>query len=362
MSAERDLKLLPKAHLHIHLEGAMRPSTLSDLCIKYGIERPVDTRGQQFSNFSGFNALYRSACDCIQTKEDLARVILEVAEDAASEGVIWLEPAFDADRYSIMRDVTSHKLFNSAEEGWQFALSQAEHVSQKTGVGIGFISAIDRTQPVERGIQRAELTAKIVKSRQHLIRLTTDYFDDIHPGIIGLGLHGNEEGFAPELFKDAFRIGLDGTDLLSLPHAGEIAPSPGKGSASVATALDLLKADRIQHGVLAIEDPNLISKLAQTKICLDVCPSSNIQLSVFSKISDHPLPELIKAGVICTIGSDDPLLFGPNLVDEYQICRKEMKLDDSSLACLARNSFLYSGAPREVKQFGLSQIEKWLKV
>ena len=114
--------------------------------------------------------------------------------------------------------------------------------------------------------------------------------------------------------------------------------------------------------MLAIEDPNLISKLAQTKICLDVCPSSNIQLSVFSKISDHPLPELIKAGVICTIGSDDPLLFGPNLVDEYQICRKEMKLDDSSLACLARNSFLYSGAPREVKQFGLSQIEKWLKV
>ena len=69
---------------------------------------------------------------------------------------------------------------------------------------------------------------------------------------------------------------------------------------------------------------------------------------MFYKISDHPLPELIKAGVICTIGSDDPLLFGPNLVDEYQICRKEMKLDDSSLACLARNSFLYSGAPREL--------------
>ncbi|MDC0399038.1 adenosine deaminase [Alphaproteobacteria bacterium] len=295
-------------------------------------------------------------------QKNLARVILEVAEDAASEGVIWLEPAFDADRYSIMRDAPSHKLFNSAEEGWQFALSQAEYVSQKTGVGIGFISAIDRTQPVERGIKRAKLTAKIVKSRQHLIRLSTDYFDDIYPGIIGLGLHGNEEGFPPELFKDAFRIGLDGTDLLSLPHAGEIAPSPGKGSASVATALDLLKADRIQHGVLAIEDPNLILKLAQTKICLDVCPSSNIQLSVFSKIGDHPLPELIKAGVICTIGSDDPLLFGPSLVDEYQICRKELKLDDSNLACLARNSFIYSGAPREVKQFGLSQIEKWLKV
>ena len=361
MSAERDLQLLPKAHLHIHLEGAMRPSTLSDLCRKYGIERPVDTRGQQFRNFSGFNAVYRSACDCIQTKEDLARVIQEVAEDAASEGVIWLEPAFDADRYSIMRDVNSHKLFNSAEEGWEFALSQAEQVSKQTGVGIGYISAIDRTQPIERGLQRAKLTAKIVKAKKHLIRVTTDYFDDIHPGIIGLGLHGNEEGFPPELFTDAFRIGLDGTGLLSTPHAGEIAPSPSKGAASVATALDLLKADRIQHGVLAIEDPNLVSKLAQTNVCLDVCPSSNIQLSVFRDIGNHPLPELIKAGVKCTIGSDDPLLFGPNLIDEYQVCRHNMGLDDSTLAQLARNSFKYSAAPLKVKNSGLAQIDNWLR-
>ena len=203
MTSSRNLKTLPKAHLHIHLEGAMRPTTLTQLCKKYNLERPEDTRGEQFNNFGGFNSVYRSACESIRTKEDLSRVILEVAEDAAAEGVIWIEPAFDADRYSVMRNTNSYKLFNTPEEGWKFALQAAEDAGNKTGVGIGFISAIDRTQPIDLGIKRAELTAKIVRSKKHFIKSGMAFFNSDYAGIIGIGLHGNEEGFPPELFKQA---------------------------------------------------------------------------------------------------------------------------------------------------------------
>ena len=360
MTSYRNLKTLPKAHLHIHLEGAMRPTTLTQLCKKYNLERPEDTRGEQFNNFGGFNSVYRSACESIRTKEDLSRIILEVAEDAAAEGVIWIEPAFDADRYSVMRNTNPYKLFNTPEEGWKFALQAAEDAGNKTGVGIGFISAIDRTQSIDSGIKRAELTAKIVRSKKHFIKSGMAFFNSDYAGIIGIGLHGNEEGFPPELFKQAFNIALHDTELLSVPHAGEIAPFPNKGPESVANAVDILRADRIQHGVLAVEDAELVARLAADQICLDICPSSNIQLSVFPEMGSHPLPALIQAGVMCSIGSDDPLLFGPSLLDEYSICRKEMRLNDEIIAQLAHNSFAYSGAPPEVKHFGYAQIKKWL--
>ncbi len=107
----KNLRHLPKAHLHLHLEGAMRPATLTEFCARYKIERPSDTRGQQFSNFTAFNEVYRAASDSIRTKQDLARVVLEVAEDAAKDGANWIELAFDADRYTILRADRSLRLF-----------------------------------------------------------------------------------------------------------------------------------------------------------------------------------------------------------------------------------------------------------
>ena len=360
MVSNRDLKELPKAHLHIHLEGAMRPETLEELCRQYEMPRPMDTRGQRFPNFGGFNEVYRAACDCIRSKDDLSRVILEVAEDAASHGAIWIEPAFDAERYTELRNDCSYRLFESQQEGWEFALSAAETASQATGVGIGYISAIDRTRPTEQGLRRAQITAELVRSEKHMIRSKSKYLDGFHSGIVALGLHGNEEGFPPELFEYIFQIGLKDTGLMSTPHAGEIAPFPGKGAASVANAVEILDANRIQHGVLAIDNPALIERLARADICFDVCPSSNIQLSVFPTIEAHPLPQLIEAGLPCSVGSDDPLLFGPSLLDEFQLCRDEMRLDDGDIAQIARDSFLHSGAPREIKAAGITGVDEWL--
>ena len=104
----------------------------------------------------------------------------------------------------------------------------------------------------------------------------------------------------------------------------------------------------------------MIEKIKEKNICLDVCPSSNIQLSVFPNIQAHPLPLLIEAGVSCSLGSDDPLLFGPSLLDEFELCREQMRLSDNTLAQLARNSFKYSGAPKKIVEQGLRDIDAWL--
>jgi adenosine deaminase len=356
----RDLRALPKAHLHLHLEGAMRPATLAELCARYGIEQPADTRGQKFEDFGGFLKVFWAACDGIRSRDDLARLILEVAEDAIADGAWWIEPAFDAARYSTLRAGSPHQLFESQEEGWLFALAAAEAASRATGVGIGFVSAVDRIMPLEHAMERAKVTAELVKAGRHRIRSGMPCFEGPHAGIVAFGLHGNEEGHPPEPFAEAFAVALEGTGLLSAPHAGEIAPYPGGGPASVTGALDHLRPQRIAHGVLAIEDPAVVARLAAEQMCLDVCPTSNLLLNVFPSPEAHPLPRLLEAGVPCTLGSDDPLLFGASLLDEFALCRDAMGQDDASLAAMARASFLHSGAPEPVKRAGVAAVAAWL--
>ncbi len=358
--APRDLQTLPKAHLHLHLEGAMRPATLAELCARHGIAQPADTRGQKFEDFGGFLKVFWAACDGIRNRDDLARLIFEVAEDAIADGAWWIEPAFDAARYSTLRAGSPHQLFESQEEGWLFALEAAEAASRATGVGIGFVSAVDRIMPLEHAMERAKATAGLVRAGRHTIQSGMPCFEGRHAGIVAFGLHGKEEEHPPAPFAEAFAVALDGTGLLSAPHAGEIAPFPGGGAASVAGALDHLRPQRIAHGVLAIEDDALVARLAAERICLDICPTSNLLLNVFPSPEAHPLPRLLEAGVPCTLGSDDPLLFGASLADEFALCRHGMGLDDAWLAAMARNSFLHSGAPQPVKDAGLAAVAAWL--
>ena len=157
--------------------------------------------------------------------------------------------------------------------------------------------------------------------------------------------------------------------VASLPHAGEIAPYPGGGPQSVIDAVNVLKAKRIGHGVLAygnddamrclLANPNANAN-GEPKVCLDVCPSSNYFLNVVPTMESHPLPKLLESGIPCTINSDDPLLFGCTLSGEYEICRDDLRMDDASLAACARYSFLYSCAPEEIKKKNIAGIERWL--
>jgi adenosine deaminase len=360
VSQTRDLRALPKTHLHLHLEGSMRPNTLNELCQKYAIERPADTRGIRFDNFLGFNSLYWAATQCVRTRDDLARLVYEVAEDAVADGAWWIEPAFDTERYSDLRGDDEFRLFDGQEDGWRFMLDAAAIASRELGIGIGYISAIDRMQPLTSARVRMETTANLVRRREHLIDCRAPGFNGRHAGIVAIGLHSNEAGHPPEPFAEIFRETTRDTELLSTPHAGEIAPSLGQGPASVIGAVDALGADRVLHGVLAIEDPQLVERLAAEQVCLDVCPTSNILLSVFPSLAEHPLPMLLEAGVPCSIGSDDSLLFGPSLLDEYELCRAQMGLSDQQFAAIAKSSFQHSAAPGPLKQTGLAAVDEWL--
>lgn len=326
-ASTRSLLSLPKAHLHVHLEGAMRPTTLAELAERSGIEVP--TCPDRFGGFRDFLNLYRTASGAIRTLNDLQRVMREVVEDAHADGAVWVEPAVH---------VPNHDNLGPDELVLEALLDAARSAAVATGTGVGLIVALDRTLPLEMELDQARLAVK--------------YADD---GVVALGLASDETAAPPEHFEAAFRLTRE-VGLLTTPHAGE-----HDGPRSVRGALEALGADRVQHGVRAVEDRDLVLRLANQGICLDVAPSSNAALGVVKDLADHPLPQLLSAGVACSINADDPLLFGSGLESEYRLCRHVLGLDDAALAECARASVLHSGAPDQLKHKADSAIDQWLE-
>jgi adenosine deaminase len=322
----RDLTTLPKAHLHIHLEGAMRPGTLKELADDSGREVPP-VRG--FEGFAAFAETYVAACTLLDTEARMRRLVREVVEDAARDGVVWIEPAFYAPRY--------RNVFGSARAATEIVLDELASSGARLGIGTGLIVAADRTVEVAEAEEQARLAASLAGE-----------------GVIGLGLANDETHWPPEPFAPAFAIALD-AGLLSLPHGGELL-----GAESVAGCIKACGAHRVMHGVRAVEDPDLLRRIANDGVCLDVCPTSNVELSVVARLEDHPLPRLIEAGVMCSINADDPLLFGPGIREEYELCRDRLGLDDATLAQVAKWSLEASAAPMDVIDRHVAAIDSWL--
>jgi adenosine deaminase len=173
-------------------------------------------------------------------------------------------------------------------------------------------------------------------------------------GVVSFGLAADESLFGPAPFAEAFAVAAR-AGLVCAPHAGELA-----GPESVRGALDTLGARRICHGVRAVEDPALVERLAEERVVLDVCPTSNVLLAVTRSLEEHPLAGLLDAGVRCTLNGDDPLLFGSGLLDEFEIARARLGLDDRRLAALARTSIEAAGAPAELVGAGVAGVDRWL--
>jgi adenosine deaminase len=325
MSTARDLFALPKAHLHIHLEGGMRPATLAELAAKYGMEVPV-VRG--FGSFPMFADMYVAACDVLREPADLVRLIDDTLDDAKAAGAVYVEPSFYIPHH--------RERLGPDEYVLEIALDALAAASERTGVAAAFMLAGDRTQPPHEAVVQARIAAK------HAGR-----------GVVAFGLANDEAPWPPEPFVESFAVARE-AGLLSTPHAGELA-----GPDSVRGAIDVLGANRIQHGVRAYEDPALVERLITEEICLDVCPTSNVLLSVVPDLESHPLRQLLDAGVRCSINADDPLLFGPGLLEEYELCRTELQLSDEHLAQAARSSLLASGASADVREKGLAGIDAW---
>ncbi len=322
----RDLKTLRKAHLNIHLEGAMRPQTLKELAVESGrLVPPV--RG--FEGFAAFAQMYEAACDLIDSEARMRRVVREVVEDAVRDGVVWIEPAFYAPRY--------RGVFGSDRAATEIVLDELRNSGDRLGVGTGLIVAADRTVDPAEAEDQARMAVALAGQ-----------------GVIGLGLANDETHWPPEPFAKAFSTVLD-AGLLSLPHGGELC-----GPASVAACIDTCGAHRVMHGVRAVEDPELLGRISDAGVCLDVCPTSNVELSVVARFEDHPLPQLIEAGVMCSINADDPLLFGPGILEEYELCRARLGLDDDQLAQVGKWSVEASAAPMDVIDRHLAAIDAWL--
>jgi adenosine deaminase len=329
----RNLGTLPKAHLHVHLEGAMRPSTLTELAAAAGVGTPP-IRG--YESFTEFGLQYRGASALVRTPDDLRRVVREVVEDAAADGAVWVEPHFYPPRYTGGLAGLG-PAFGTAEEVTELVIEEGRATAERLGIGCGImISALRDADPAE-AVELAKLGARYAGA-----------------GVVSFGLAADEALFPPEPFAEAFAVARD-AGLISAPHAGELA-----GPASVLGALDALGAQRICHGVRSVEDPALIERLVTDGIVLDVCPTSNVMLKVVPGLDEHPLARLLDAGVRCTLNGDDPLLFGPGVLGEFEIARADLGLSDAHLAAMARTSVEASGAPPEVVTPAVQRIESWL--
>jgi adenosine deaminase len=304
----------------------MRPSTLTDLAAAAGVAVPP-VRG--YASFSEFGLQYRNASALIATEADLRRVVREVIDDAADDGALWVEPHFYPPRYTGQ--------LGTADEVLEIVMDEGQRAAEARGIGCGWIVSALRDFDPAQAVELAKLAARYAGS-----------------GVVSFGLAADEALFGPAPFAEAFGIARD-AGLISAPHAGELA-----GPASVYGALDALGAQRICHGVRAIEDPALVERLATDGIVLDVCPTSNVMLAVVPSFDEHPLVRLLEAGVRCTLNGDDPLLFGPGLLAEYELVRNTMGLSDERLAQLARSSLVGSGAPVELVSDGVQLIEEWL--
>ncbi|MFJ4920048.1 adenosine deaminase [Streptomyces sp. NPDC088725] len=333
----RDLNLLPKAHLHLHFTGSMRPSTLLELAEKYGVRlpdaltggEPPQLRATDERGWFRFQRLYDIARSCLRAPEDIQRLVREAAEEDVRDGSGWLEIQVDPTSYA----PTLGGLIPALE----IILDAVDRASRETGLGMRVLVAANRMKhPLEA---------------RTLARLAVRYKDS---GVVGFGLSNDERRGMARDFDRAFSIARDG-GLLAVPHGGEL-----NGPASVRDCLDDLRAARIGHGVRAAEDPRLLRRLADRGVTCEVCPASNVALGVYEKPEDVPLRTLFDAGVPMALGADDPLLFGSRLADQYELARRHQGFSDTELAELARQSVRGSSAPAEMQEKLLTGIDHWL--
>jgi adenosine deaminase len=333
----RPLTTLPKAHLHLHLTGAMRHPTLVELADRRGIRLPAALTEDWPPHLSGtdergwfrFQRLYDIARSVLRTPGDLRRLLTETAEDERAEGSRWLEIQVDPSGFAAR--------FGGITAMTELVLEAAAAASTATGIGIGVIIAANRTKhPLEA---------------RTLARLAAQYAGR---GVTGFGLVDDERRGPAHDFAAAFRI-AERAGLLLVPHGGELA-----GPASVAACLDYLHADRIGHGIRAAEDAAVVKRLAAEGVTCEVCPSSNVALGIAAGPAQVPLRFLFEAGVPVALGADDPLLFGPRLTAQYEIARHAHGFGDTELADLARTSVLGSVAPEPLRAELLAGIDGWL--
>jgi len=315
----RDLVALPKAHLHVHLESTLRPETLASL----GAAPPPEIFAG-FGAFADYNAAVRAS---LRTVADFERVAYEFCVDSAADGV----------RYA---EVTVTAAAHGARLGSGAAVLDGVLAGMRTGAreaGLEARVVIDHSR--RRPLPWAEES----------VRLAADHPD----AVVGFGVAGDEAAPLSPYRAVVERAASAGVHLVH--HAGETG-----GAASVREALDIGRAERIGHGIRALEDPELVARLRDEQVPLEVCPSSNLVLDLVPSLAAHPLPALVEAGLVVTLNTDIPAITGRTLTAEYAAVRDAFGCTDTELAGFARAAVEASFAPLETKTRLRRDIDAWL--
>ncbi|MGO1560694.1 MAG: adenosine deaminase [Actinomycetaceae bacterium] len=335
----RDLRLLPKAHLHLHFTGSMRIRTLIELAAEQGVRLPpgltddvalrvpADQRG-----WFRFQRAYDAARAVVRTEAAMRRIIAEAAADDAAEGSRRLEIQVDPTSYA------PH--VGGLTPALEIVLDEARTASAATGVQVGVIVAASRT--------RHPLDART------LARLAALHAGDGPGEVIGFGLSNDERRGTTSDWAAAFRIARR-AGLVGMPHGGELL-----GPDHVADVLAHLKPARIGHGVRLAEAPDLLRRVADDGIALEICPSSNVSLGVYETPEEVPLRALVDSGVQIALGADDPLLFRSRLLDQYEQARHVHGMSDTEIAALATSSMRASRASAGDVARWTAEVDAWL--
>jgi adenosine deaminase len=325
------IKGLPKAELHLHIEGTLEPELMFRLAKKNGIELPFGSveelrAAYEFDNLQSFLDIYYQGAAALITESDFADLMSEYLERAIADGVRHAEIFFDPQTHT-ERGIDIGTVIGG------FRKAQAEFAdSISTSLILCFLRHLSGQAAVET------------------FEAARPYLDDI----IGLGLDSSEVGNPPERFAEAYALGRE-AGLRLVAHAGEEA-----GPEYVWAALDVLGAERIDHGVRAEDDPELVERIVRDKIPLTMCPLSNQELQVVPDLRDHNLKRLLDRGVTVTINSDDPAYFGGYIAENYAMAATALGLTRAEVGQIARNSIESSFIDGDRMAELLTELDEYL--
>lgn len=322
----RDLAALPKAHLHVHLEGAVRSTTLRELAEEHGVAVPDGTR--TFGGFTEFFARKNEIRQCLRQPDDFRRVAVEFCADEASQGTRYAEVSFAA--------VAHGERLGDPEMPLESVLDGLAEGRARFGVECGVILDHSRRRAVDRAWRTLRLAERF---RDH--------------GVLGIGAAGDE---APpiEPFSPVYRAAHD-AGLRLVHHAGEAG-----GPDNIRAAISAGRAQRIGHGIRILDDPELTAEVRDRQIPLEVCPSSNVALGFAPSLAAHPFPRLRDAGLPVTLNTDNPAMIGTSLTEEYARVRDTFRYDEGAIAELARAGIDASFASTAAKARLHAEIDGWL--
>jgi adenosine deaminase len=331
-SAQEYIIGLPKAELHVHIEGTLEPELAFQLAKKHGIaltHASVEElrRAYRFANLQSFLDIYYDGAAVLRDADDFHTLTQAYLRKAHAQGVVHAEIFFDPQTHTA-RGIALPAVL----EGLRRARAEAE---RDLGITCSFILCFLRHLSADEAMRTLEEALP--------------YKD----AIVAVGLDSSEFGHPPAKFTEVFaRARREG--LLAVAHAGEEGPP-----AYISDALDILKVRRVDHGVRCEEDPALLERLARERVPLTVCPLSNVKLKVFDRIEDHNLKRLLERGLCVTVNSDDPAYFGGYVLENYLAVQRGLGLSQGDLTVLARNSIEASFLKDSVKQRWFAAIDDY---